>query len=97
MIPPRARRPLLVRWLLRSGDTFEDARRRYAPFNRLVDEDCTNRALIADLVTRAQAHGVPALVLVDNKAEGCAPESVVRLARAIADRRPHGDVGEAAP
>jgi hypothetical protein len=32
-------------------------------------------------------HGVPGLVIVDNKAEGCAPESIVRLAGAIASAR----------
>jgi len=84
-IPPGARRPLLIRWLLREGDRFEEARARYAPFNRIVDEDRPNRDTIARLVAKAHLHGVPAFVLVDNKAEGCAPESIARLARAIAD------------
>ena len=86
LVPPAARRPLLVRWLLRAGDRYEDARSRYAPFDRLVDEDPANRALVTDLVTKANAHGVPATVIVDNKAEGCAPASVFRLARAVAER-----------
>jgi uncharacterized protein YecE (DUF72 family) len=85
-IAPRARRPFLARWLLRQGDTFERARARYAPFDRLVDVDETTRALIAGIVAKAHAHDVPALVVVDNKAEGCAPTSVARLAEAIVER-----------
>jgi uncharacterized protein YecE (DUF72 family) len=86
LIPPSARRPLVLRWLLRQGDVFEDARARYAPFDRLLGEDQPNRSLVADLVARAQLHDVPALVVVDNKAEGCAPESVFRLAARIIER-----------
>ena len=84
LIPPVARRPLIVRWLLRKDARYEDASARYAPFRRIVDEDPDNREAIATLVAKGHAHGVPALLLVDNKAEGCAPESIVRLARAIA-------------
>ena len=83
LIPPAARRPLIVRWLLRKDARYEDASARYAPFHRLVEEDLDNREAIATLVAKGHAHGVPALVLVDNKAEGCAPESIVLLARAI--------------
>jgi uncharacterized protein YecE (DUF72 family) len=82
-IPPVARRPLLIRWLLRRDDNFEDARARYAPFDRLVCEDLETREMIAALAAKAHAHDVPVFVLVDNKAEGSAPESIVRLARAI--------------
>jgi uncharacterized protein YecE (DUF72 family) len=84
-IPPAARRPLIIRWLLRRDDSFEEARARYAPFDRLRSEDLETRTTIASLAAKAQAHGVPVFILVDNKAEGSAPESVVRLARAIID------------
>jgi len=82
-IPPAARRPLLIRWLLREGERFDDARARYLPFDRIVDEDDANRDMIAQVAAKAHRHGVPVFALVDNKAEGCAPESIVRLARAI--------------
>jgi uncharacterized protein YecE (DUF72 family) len=85
LIPPPARRPLLVRWLMRRGDNHEDAGSRFAPFNRLLEEDVPNRRAIATLVAKALQKEVPTLVLVDNKAEGSAPESIVRLARAIAE------------
>ncbi|MET0343198.1 MAG: DUF72 domain-containing protein [Polyangiales bacterium] len=83
LIPPAARRPLLVRWLLRKDARYEDASTRYAPFDRIVDEDLEHRAEIAGLVAKAHAHGVSSLVLVDNKAEGCAIESIVLLAREL--------------
>jgi hypothetical protein len=36
-------------------------------------------------VVRALQHEVPVIVLVNNDAEGCAPESIARLALAVAD------------
>jgi uncharacterized protein YecE (DUF72 family) len=85
-LPPATRRPLVVRWLMRRGESYQSAGERYLPFDRLVEEDVTNRDEIARLVARASEHGVSAFVLLDNKAEGCAPETAVRLARAIVGR-----------
>jgi uncharacterized protein YecE (DUF72 family) len=85
-IPPSARRPLIVRWLLRPGDGYEAAQARYEPFDRLREEDPESRRAIATLVAKAHAHGVPALVLVNNAAEGCAPDGIALLARALAAR-----------
>lgn len=82
-LPPATRRPLLVRWLMRRGASYQSAGERYLPFNRLVDEDVTNREEVARLVARAAELGVTSFVMLDNKAEGCAPETAVRLARAI--------------
>ena len=86
-LPPLARRPLVVRWLMRRGQDYQSAGSRYMPFDQLVEEDTLNRAEVARLVARGGAHGVPAFVLLDNKAEGCAPESALRLARAIVEQR----------
>jgi uncharacterized protein YecE (DUF72 family) len=83
IVPPPVRRPLIVRWLLRHGQRYEDANARFQPFHRIVEEDVESREGLAKLVARSQAHGVPALILVDNKAEGCAPESIARLAASI--------------
>jgi len=84
LIPPNARKPLIIRWLMRRGDEYEAARSRFLPFDRLAEPDLSTRADIATLVSKALAHDVPALVLVNNKAEGSAPASIVELARAIA-------------
>jgi uncharacterized protein YecE (DUF72 family) len=86
LIPPPARKPLIVRWLMRRGDGYEAARSRFLPFDRLLEPDSEIRAEIASLVGKALAHDVPAFVLVNNKAEGCAPASIVELARALAVR-----------
>jgi uncharacterized protein YecE (DUF72 family) len=83
LIPPAARRPLVLRWLMRRGDNHESAGSRFAPFNRLLEEDTANRHAVATLVAKALQNDVATLVLVDNKAEGSAPESIVRLARAL--------------
>ena len=82
-LPAVTRRPLVVRWLMRRGESYESAGARYAPFERLVDEDVPNREDIARLVARAAEHAVEAFVMLDNKAEGSAPETAVRLARVI--------------
>jgi len=86
LIPPPARRPLIVRWLMPRGAEYEAQRSRFLPFDRLVEPDLPTRTEIATLVSKALAHDVPAFVLVNNKAEGCAPASIVELARAIAPR-----------
>lgn len=87
LIPPVARRPLVVRWLMRRGDDYEGARSRFAPFTKLAEPDLASRRDIATLIAKALEHGVPAFVLVNNKAEGCAPESLAELARLIATFR----------
>jgi uncharacterized protein YecE (DUF72 family) len=84
-ISPRARRPFVLRWLLRPNDTYERANARYSPFSRVVEQDETTLTLAASILAKVHLHGIEAFVLVDNKAEGCAPESVARLARAIVD------------
>ncbi len=83
LVPPDARRPLLVRWLLRNGDRYETANARSLPYDRTVLPDPDNLAALASLVARAIAHDVPTTVLIDNKAEGCAPETIERLGEAI--------------
>jgi uncharacterized protein YecE (DUF72 family) len=84
LIPPVARKPLIVRWLMRRGDDYEGARSRFSPFSRLAEPDLNNRRDIATLIAKALAHEVPAFVVINNKAEGCAPASVVELAQSIA-------------
>ncbi|HET9931032.1 MAG TPA: DUF72 domain-containing protein [Polyangiaceae bacterium] len=87
-LPRDVRQRLIVRWLLRPGDTYEGARSRFLPFNRLVEEDGTTRASIVELVARAVSFDVPTLVLVNNKAEGSAPLSLFRIAEALVARSP---------
>lgn len=84
----RPRTPItLVRWLLGPGMTYEDAGRRYAPFNRLQAPDENARRALATLARNALAAGRPFVCTVNNNAEGCAPLSIEALARAIAAPR----------
>lgn len=80
------RGPLVVRWLLHPGATYEAARQRYAPFDRLVDPDPVARGEIATEALRALESGRDALIIVNNKAEGSAPLGIVALARHMASQ-----------
>lgn len=79
--------PLVVRWNLHSGFEYEEAKSRYAPFDRLVDEDPATRAAIASLAREAAARGDDAWIIANNKAEGSAPLTLERLASAIVEPR----------
>lgn len=76
--------PLVVRWSLHGGFKYEQAKAKYEPFNRLVDEDPATRAALAELAARYAIAGQPVLIVTNNKAEGSAPLSCGALARAIA-------------
>jgi len=77
--------PLVIRWNLHAGFAYEEAKSRYAPFDRLVDEDPATRAAIATLAREAAARDDPVWIIANNKAEGSAPLTLERLARAIVD------------
>ncbi|MBI4880916.1 MAG: DUF72 domain-containing protein [Planctomycetes bacterium] len=87
-------RALVVRWMVHRGHTYESAAEQYEPFDRLVEEDEETRRAIVNLAAAAARAGKPCYVIINNKAEGSAPLSVFRLARAIA--RELGDSPEAA-
>ena len=78
--------PLLVRWSLHAGLGYEQARARYQPFSRLVDEDPVTRSALAERIAGGLLAGSTALVIANNKAEGSAPLTLVRLAEAVAAR-----------
>jgi uncharacterized protein YecE (DUF72 family) len=91
-LPEQARRlaglapgPLVARWNLRAGLEYEAAKARYAPFDRLVDDDPATRDALARLAAGTVRAGHPVFVTANNKAEGSAPLSVLRLAAAIRD------------
>ncbi|MBV8627196.1 MAG: DUF72 domain-containing protein [Paraburkholderia sp.] len=77
--------PLIVRWSLHGGFKYEQAKAKYDPFNRLVDEDPATRAALAELAARYAIAGQPVLIAVNNKAEGSAPLSCIKLGAAIAE------------
>ncbi|WP_186156125.1 DUF72 domain-containing protein [Burkholderia gladioli] len=75
--------PLVVRWSLHGGFKYEQAKAKYDPFDKLVDEDPNTRHALADLAARYVLAGQPVLITINNKAEGSAPLSCIELARAI--------------
>ncbi len=75
--------PLVVRWSLHAGFRYDDAKTRYAPFDRIIDADLVTRGTLAHLIHVAQRSGQPAFVIANNKAEGSAPLSCIELARAV--------------
>nr|WP_246024978.1 DUF72 domain-containing protein [Paraburkholderia dinghuensis] len=77
--------PLIVRWSLHSGYRYEQAKARYEPFDKLIDEDPHTRDALAELAARYALAGQSVLITTNNKAEGSAPLSCAKLARAIAD------------
>jgi uncharacterized protein YecE (DUF72 family) len=81
----RADAPLVVRWLLARHLAYEDAKSEYEPFNQLVDPDPGARAALVAMVKAAHRKGLQSWLIVNNKAEGSSPLSVLELARGFAE------------
>jgi len=78
--------PLVCRWNLNplhGAFGYEEAQRAYAPYDRMIDPDPQTRAVLARVIAGTVGAGLPAYVSLSNKAEGCAPLSVVALAEAV--------------
>jgi uncharacterized protein YecE (DUF72 family) len=83
VVPPETMSTLLVRWMLHPGRRYDEAKTRYQPFDRIVDDDHDNRQTIARLCQAALAAGHTSFVIANNKAEGSAPCTVFRLAEDV--------------
>jgi uncharacterized protein YecE (DUF72 family) len=85
VVPPDDHAFGVVRLLLRPGTFYEAQRERFSPFNALVEpDDAMRRDVVSVTQTLARA-GRTAYVLVNNKAEGSSPLTVMALARALAE------------
>jgi len=76
--------PLVVRWNLHRGFLYQAAKQRYEPFDRLVDEDPETRLVLARMAANAFKAKRKVWITANNKAEGSAPLSLVKLAEEIA-------------
>jgi uncharacterized protein YecE (DUF72 family) len=76
--------PLVVRWNLHRGVLYQAAKQRYEPFDRLVDEDLETRRILARLAADAFKAKRKVWITANNKAEGSAPLSLLKLAQEIA-------------
>ena len=75
--------PLVVRWNLHAGRSYDDAKADYFPFNRIIEEDLPSRTALARLARTTAAAGRDVFITINNKAEGSAPLSVEHVAKAI--------------
>jgi uncharacterized protein YecE (DUF72 family) len=73
----------VIRWMLAPHHSYETALEAYGDFSRLVDPDPNARRQIADMVRGAVTRKHDAMVIVNNKAEGSSPLSIVELAREL--------------
>ncbi len=78
-----ASRTLVVRWMLHPSHRYEGAKRRYEPFDRLIDEDLENRLAIARMCLDTAIAARPAVIIVNNKAEGSSPLTIQKLAETL--------------
>lgn len=76
--------PLIVRWNLHRGFLYQAAKQRYEPFDRLVDEDTETRRILARMAAEAVKAGQKVWITANNKAEGSAPLSLLKLAQEMA-------------
>ena len=84
VVPPEELPFTVIRLLLRPGTWYEDQRDRFKPFNRLVEPDEPMRADVVKVGRRAIARQRRVYVLVNNKAEGSSPLTVLALAKRFA-------------
>lgn len=77
---------VVLRWLLRRDLGYDEAYERYTPFSRVVDDDPETRREVVDILSRALATDREALVIVNNKAEGCSPLTIASVARELWER-----------
>lgn len=80
--------PLVCRWNLQRGLQYAQARNLFEPFDRIQAPDPGTRMVLARVIAGTVAAGYAAFATINNKAEGCAPASVIELARQIADQAP---------
>ena len=79
-------RATIIRWMLHRKHRHRSAESAYAPYDRLVDNDAKSRDQLAQICLDSTRDKRPVLAIVSNNAEGCAPLSVDRLAKAIVQR-----------
>ncbi len=73
----------VIRLLLKPGTWYEDQREAFRPFNRIVAPDPVMRRDVAAIAGRALQRKKRVYILVNNKAEGSSPLTVMALARRV--------------
>lgn len=79
---------LVVRLLLPPGLRYDDTKKAYDPFDRIVEPQPRMRDDVMRIVWEAGENGYPVFVLANNKAEGSSPLTIRALAERFADAPP---------
>lgn len=77
--------PLVLRLMIPPGKRYGDLAAAFVPYDRMQAPQVEMRADVVRLVRAARAAGTESWVIVNNKAEGSSPLTVVALAERLAD------------
>ena len=83
-VPPAPGTPMVFRWNIRPSLGYEEARSKFQPFNRILSEDTARRSLLVKIVSRALKAGRQVYLTANNKAEGCAPLTLLKFLEELA-------------
>jgi len=83
IVPPEEPPFSVVRLLLKPGTWYEDQREAFRPFNRLQAPDEAMRNDVVAVAGRALKREKRVFILVNNKAEGSSPLTVIALAKRL--------------
>ncbi len=79
--------PFIVsRALLRPGRAYQDAVNAFQPYDRIRDPNPELRSDLVKLIEAAVTMRIPAYLLVNNRAEGSAPHTIMAVAQQAMDR-----------
>ena len=84
VVPPESLSHLVVRLLLPPGTRYEQQRDAFRPFDRIHAPDPVMRQQVVEIARRSAGRGSDVFVLVNNKAEGSSPLTVMEIARILA-------------
>lgn len=69
----------VTRALLRRGRTYEEAVKKFTPYDRIQEENPRGREAMRELIRQAQIRRQPAFIFVNNRFEGNAPRTIEAL------------------
>jgi uncharacterized protein YecE (DUF72 family) len=76
---------VVVRLSIKPGRRYEAEKERFHPFDKVVEPDATMRDEVTRILCEAAALRMESFMVVNNKAEGCAPLTVRAIAEQVAD------------
>ena len=74
---------MVARVLLRPGMNYDEAVDAFSPYDRIREPNLEMRSDITRLIDRARAMRIPAYILVNNRAEGSAPQTIMEIVRGL--------------